>query len=423
MARTSIRNKFILSFLGLIFIVVMVVGLVNRLTDDFFLSQAISTALAMVAGFCFGSFLARSLVGRIHILSRSARRISQGDLAGEIAVRSRDEFRDLEEVFGVMVQDLRVMLSELRNVSVQIRDTNRRLGDLTARMLGDSRQMDAFAQTIAQGSEEQTAIIRATSARVATGLAVMQQILDQSAKTSRKIGETRHKSEMGSSQARETLNHLAEVLRQTGDHIRPLVQLTQKVERIRMVVKVLDGIAEKTDILALNASLEATRAGEAGKGFGLVAHEIRSMAENSKDSSREIATLVTDILADGQGLAQSLGRTQEEIGRGTGIISEIGETFGAMLAGVQVISDEVQGMAEGTTHIVGELQPILEHVRDLTHLAQENLEATRQTSNAIRQQTRDMEQIDAEMTALKGLSARMQATQQRFRLAAGAAED
>ena len=106
MGRTSIKNKLILSYLWLLLVVMIVVGVVNRMTNDFYLVQAISIAVALSFAIVFGSIVSRSLVNRLKSLSDVAREISRGDFSRDIPVLSRDEVRDLEEVFAMMVNQL-----------------------------------------------------------------------------------------------------------------------------------------------------------------------------------------------------------------------------------------------------------------------------------------------------------------------------
>jgi methyl-accepting chemotaxis protein len=170
MGRTSIKNKLILSFLALLFIVMVVVGIMNLITEDFYLAQAISTALAMLAGIVFGSIFSRSLLRRLNTLSNIAREISRGDLSKDIPILSQDEVRDLEEIFAAMVSDLRNMISDMKELSLRIQETNSSLNGLVGKVVSNSKEIDKSARDIAKGSEEQTRIVQETSLRVENGL-------------------------------------------------------------------------------------------------------------------------------------------------------------------------------------------------------------------------------------------------------------
>ncbi|MBW2342468.1 MAG: methyl-accepting chemotaxis protein [Deltaproteobacteria bacterium] len=335
MGRTSLKNKLILSFLALLLIVLVVVGVVNRISDDFFLAQAISAVLALIAGIIFGSMFSKSLVNRLNSLSNVAREISRGDLSRDIPLLSLDEVRDLEEIFSTMVDDLRAMILDLKNVSQQIRKTNRSLSSLVKKVVANSKEIDQSAKLIAKGSEEQTLIVQKTSLSLDNGLNEMDEMVRQSAETVSKVNEARLKTEKGEAEARETLGYLDDVLKQMVENTQPIFQLANKVEKIKMVVSVIDDIARKTDLLSLNASIEATRAGETGKGFALVADEIRSMADNSKRSSQDIRKMIENILEDNQAVSAALAKSQEGINHGRRTIHRLVDTFGETLKGVK----------------------------------------------------------------------------------------
>jgi methyl-accepting chemotaxis protein len=419
MGRTSIKNKLILSFLALLLIVMVVVGVVNRVANDFYLAQAISTALALVSGVIFGGLFSKSIVKRLRNLSTVAKEISQGDLSKEVALLSKDEVRDLEEIFALMVSHLRDMLSDLKSVSQEVQKTNASLTELTKEVLVSSERINQTAMDIAKGSEEQTLIVQKTALRVDEGLREMDEMVKQSTDTVFKINESRQKTETVELHARETLNYLEEVLTQMSDYTQPIYRLSKRIEKIQLVIKVMNEIAQKTDLLSLNASIEATKAGEMSKGFGLIADEIRSMAENSKQSSQEIEAIAEGIFEDNKAVIEALSRSQEGINKGREIIHGIVATFGEMLSGVKDISIQVQKIEEVTGKQVQGMRGLLSYFQDLSRLAQENFVSTQKTAVATQSQKEDVKNIANAMNSLCVLSERMMEAQHHFRLNAG----
>jgi len=416
MGRTSIKNKLILSFLLLLLIVMVVVGVVNRMANDFYLAQTISTALALVSGIVFGGIFSRSLVRRLNNLSNAARKISAGDLSGKVPLLSKDEVRDLEETFTMMLDDLRAMISAMKNVSSQIQGTNASFTELIKEMLVNSQEIDQSAMAIVKCSEEQALIVQKTSLRFVNGLTQMDEMVRKSAETVSKISEAIVRTEKGEENARETLNHLENVLNQMVEYVQPIYSLAQKVEKVKVVVNIIDGIAQKTDLLSLNASIEATRSGEMGKGFALVADEIRTMAENSKHSSQQIGKIVEGMLEDNKAVMESLEKSQAGINKGREIIHGIVETFGEMLSGVKDIYAEVKEIEEVTSEQVDQIRGLLSHFQELSQLAHKNVVFTQNTNIATKKQEEDMKEIANAMKSLNTLSENMMDTQRRFRL-------
>jgi len=414
--RTSIKNKLILSFLTLLLIVMVVVGAAQQFTDNVITALAVSAALALAAGIIFGGIFSRSIVRRLNSLSSVAKEISHGDLSKEIPFLSKDEIRDLEEVFASMVADLRGIISEIQQVSSQIEKTGRDLGIQIDKVLVNSRGIDESALAIAKGSEAQSLIVQKTSLILDKSLEQMDEAAAQSAQTASKANEARLKTEAGEANARETLHYLEEVLKQTVENAKPIYRLSGKVEKIKMVMSVIEELSQKTDLLSLNASIEATRAGEMGKGFALVANEIRNMAENSRNSSHEIRSIVDDIFEDNKAVAAALRKSEEDISKGREIIHGIVGTFGEMLSGVKEISNEVKEVGNVARKQVKEISGLLNQFQELSRLAQENFVSTQKTTIGTKNQKEEIQEIVRAANALNVLSQKMMKTQQRFRL-------
>ena len=416
MNRTSIKNQLILSFLALLLIVMVVVGASQQVTDNVITALAVSAALALAAGIIFGGIFSRSIVKRLNSLSSVAKEISHGDLSKEIPFLSKDEIRDLEEVFAAMVADLRGIISEIQQVSTQVEKTAKELGVQIDKVLISSREIDGSALAIAKGSEAQSLIVQKTSLILDKSLEQMDEAATQSAQTASKANEARLKTEAGEANARETLHYLEEVLKQTSENAKPIYRLSGKVEKIKMVMNVIEELSQKTDLLSLNASIEATRAGEMGKGFALVANEIRNMAENSKNSSHEIRSIVDDIFEDNKAVAAALRKSEEDIAKGRAIIHGIVGTFGEMLSGVKEISAEVKEVGNVARKQVKEISGLLNQFQELSRLAQENFVSTQKTTIGTKHQEEEIQEIVRAANALNALSQKMMKTQQRFRL-------
>ena len=416
MSRTSIRNKLILSFLLLLLLLMMVIAVINRLTDDYYTAQAISVALALAAGAVFGGYFSKSIVRRLNSLSAVAREVSRGDLSKDIPLLSQDEIRDLEEVFASMVKDLREMISDIKNVAGRMEDTNRALSSLSEKVLVSSEEIDESAMAIAKGSEQQTMIVQKTSLIINNSLDQMDAAGRQSARTVSKINNALVKTATGETKARETLRYLDKVLGQIAENTKPIYRLSSKVDKIRMVMHVMNEVAQKTELLSLNASIEATRAGEMGKGFALVANEIRSMAENSKQSSQEIGRIVDDIFQDNKAVIEVLRKSEEDVGKGRGIITGMVGTFREMVSGVKEISAEVKAVEQVTLKQVKEIRGLLRHFEALSRLAQANFVSTQKTTVGTKNQKEGVQKIVELMQSLNALSEKMMASQRRFRL-------
>jgi len=416
MGKTSIKIKLITYFLILLFVIIVVIETVKRITGDFYLAQGLSVALAMGIGTIFGIIFSRSLTLRLNKLTNAAREISEGNLTRDIEVISEDEIRDLEEIFALMVSHLRTLLLDMKSVSIKIHGTNSTLTMLAKKLLESSNEIDVTAKSIAKSSEDQTEIVRNTTIKLEDGIKVMDELVNQSAHTISKVDEAIKKTQKGETNARETLSHLEIVLKEMGEYAQPIIRLPDKVEKIKVVTNVMEAIAQKTDLLSLNASIEATRAGESGKGFAIVAEEIRNMAENSKQSSQAITRLVEDILTDNKFLKEFLVKNQTDLDKGREIIRGIVQTFGDMLYGVKEIFSEIKSMEAATIRQAKELRSFSDKFNELATFASQNFESTQKTVISTRNQKVEVRKIVSTIRLLDRLSEKMMETQQHFTL-------
>ncbi|MFO7666451.1 MAG: methyl-accepting chemotaxis protein [Desulfobacterales bacterium] len=416
MERTSIKNKLILYFLLLLLVVLVVAGLINHVTKNFITAQGITMALAMGIGTIFGIMFSESILKRLNNLSNAAREISNGDLSREIKITSSDEIRDLEEIFSLMVNHLRLLLYDMKNVSLKIHETNSILTRLAKKLLQSSNEIDVTAKSIATSSAEQTQIVQKVTQKLERGIKVMDELVKQSSNTISKVDAAIQKTQRGEANARDTLDHLELVLKQMSDYAQQVSRLPDKVEKIKVITNVMEAIAQKTDLLSLNASIEATRAGESGKGFAIVADEIRNMAENSKQSSQTITKLVENILEDNKMLKEYLMKNQSDINEGRKIIKGIVQTFSETLFGVREIFEETKGMGEVTARQAEELRSFTENFKELSGFAHKNYESTQKTTIASKNQKTEVIRIANAIRLLDKLSETMIQTQQHFKL-------
>lgn len=283
-------------------------------------------------------------------------------------------------------------------------------------MTASGQDIDRVSDEIAQGSEAQTLIVQKTALTVETNIKAMDRLSRHSAQTISKIRDATAKTQDGSRHAQKTLKHLEGVMQQIRETAAPISKLTAKVEKIRGIIGVVETIAQKTDLLALNASIEATRAGETGKGFALVAEEIRAMADSSKQSSTRISELIEEILQDNQNVARLLERNRNDLNSGTQIIHGIVGTFQEMLAGIEAIFQEVRTMERVTAEQLDQMTGLFEPFRELSQIAKQTAVSAQKTSSTIRNQKNEVGKIVTAVKGLLHLSDTMMEKQGQFKL-------
>ncbi len=197
-------------------------------------------------------------------------------------------------------------MSRVVNLSIQANET----AIFSAQMLSNLKKVDYESQTIAAAAEEMVATVQSISS---FGSNISKQA--QNAETAVNVGSA------ASSKAVQTMNHITESVQDTVKKVNILAEFSQRIGKISGDIK---KIADQTNLLALNATIEAARAGEAGKGFAVVAGEVKSLASQTKTSTDEINTIITELQSEVKTVLKSMQDSAAAVEEGQAAINEVG---------------------------------------------------------------------------------------------------
>lgn len=291
-------------------------------------------------------------------LIQGSRRLADGDLRYEIVIGSRDEFADIAESFNRMSSSFQQVIRTLQHNASRVRDTAHTLASATADISAGSSSQEALSRQVSDAVGSITDNIRdvATNAENVAGVA-------------RHSGE---QTELGRSSLDTMLRDIDVVERsvgEIGETVREFVSAT--LEICQMTAQVRE-IAEQTNLLALNAAIEAARAGEAGRGFAVVADEVRKLAEKSANSAVEIDRLT-------QAVSSRIGSVEKAIDSGKLALQEttaqarnVADILGDAITSVNSTNDGVSSITEAVQAQLKTSRQISDHVGAILRMASNN---------------------------------------------------
>ncbi|AWY39710.1 HAMP domain-containing protein [Pseudomonas putida] len=337
-------------------------------------AQAISNANLTVAVVLIASLLLLLVLGRSAIVSimgplqtasRIAQSIAHGNLSEPIAeTRREDEAGQLIRSLATMQRDLRGMIEVVRSNAHGVSGMSELLSNGCHEVAGSSQQQSAAASTMAAAASEMTASIEEITRHAERALDMANQ------------AETLAKD--GGRVIHQVVNDMDGIARSAQQSAQVIRTLDKESEGIFSIIQVIKGIADQTNLLALNAAIEAARAGEQGRGFAVVADEVRSLAGRTSASTQEIAAMVSRIQQNTREAVTSMEAGVAQVDKGMAVTAEveraIREILDATLNTTQLVNDisrtigeqslasneiahqveMIAGMSEGNSKVIGQ---------------------------------------------------------------------
>ena len=254
---------------------------ISAVTWSVGIQLAIGSLLAMLLAVGAAVWLLRSKLAPLGDLVRQAEALGAGDLSVRLSVSSNDEIGQLARAFNQMSQALSTMVEHIRNASKEVNSRAQALSGLSGGAYEGMEQQSGEITSMAGAVEE----FSATSLNIADNMGNTQRLAQENAQQTQ-IGRT------SMDEASSSLEQIAGALNSTATVINTLGQCSQEIGGI---VGVITSIAEQTNLLALNAAIEAARAGEQGRGFAVVADEVRNLASRTRQATDEISVMIQSI--------------------------------------------------------------------------------------------------------------------------------
>ncbi|MDN5595316.1 MAG: methyl-accepting chemotaxis protein [Pseudomonas sp.] len=254
---------------------------IRAVTWEVGIRLVIGSVLAMLLAVGATVWLLRSKLAPLSELVRQAQALGAGDLSARLNVSSHDEIGQLARSFNQMGEALSTMVSHIRTAAEQVNSRAQALSGLSGGAYEGMEQQSGEITSMAGAVEE----FSATSLNIADNMGNTERLAQENAQQTR-IGRT------SMQEASSSLEHIATALNSTAAVINTLGQRSQEIGGI---VGVITAIAEQTNLLALNAAIEAARAGEQGRGFAVVADEVRNLASRTRQATDEISGMIQSI--------------------------------------------------------------------------------------------------------------------------------
>jgi len=327
------------------------------------------TVLGVLIGLAVAAVVVSNITGRVAQMVAMIQAISENDLSREdMVIRNRDEIGTCGILLNKMKNNLREMIQSIAGTAEHVASA--------------SEEISSSATQQSQGAETQ----KDQTAQVATAMQEMSSTVLQ-------VSENSNKAAEASRQAAETARHGGVVMEQTLNSMRAIAEsagaVAKKIEelgkssdQIGRIIGVIDDIADQTNLLALNAAIEAARAGEQGRGFAVVADEVRKLAERTTTATKEIAQMIKNIQDETKMAVTVMEGGSKQVEEGVKSTTQAGESLKEIIHMSEQVGDMIMHTATAATEQSSASEEINKNMEEIAKLVKESAVGAQQSAKA-----------------------------------------
>ncbi|HJV65799.1 MAG TPA: methyl-accepting chemotaxis protein [Geomonas sp.] len=351
----------------------------SRVAGAATIAMTVLVLLGMVLAVGLGLLIASFITKPLSRAVEAANRLADGDLTVEIQANSRDESGQLLMAMRNMVHNLKELVTETVHISSGIASASNQLHVTSAQIATGAEEVASQSGTVATASEEMSA----TSSDIAHNCVLAAEISRKSTAT----------AQAGAKVVNDTIAGMEVIAARVRDTAGTVEALGGRSEEIGKIVGTIEDIADQTNLLALNAAIEAARAGEQGRGFAVVADEVRALAERTSKATREIGAMIKAIQGETREAVRAMEEGVREVENGAVSSRRSGDALAEILGGINEVTQQVGQIATAAEQQTATTTEVTTNIQQITEVVQQTARGADETAGAAAQLAKEASEL------------------------------
>ena len=382
-------------------------------------TSSIITLIAILLGLSIGILTLKQIGNRLKMTVNFLTHLADGNFSNNISEKSmldRSEFGILSQSVDKMTRSIRKLIQQILTAAEQMASSSQQLTASAEQSSQAATQVAESTTHVADSSTKQLKLIEHTASVVSemiqginTVTKNIQTVNDSGKRTSDTALE-------GTKAIKTTIEQMARIGEKTENAAEVIHALSQYSKEIDKIVGIISSIADQTNLLALNAAIEAARAGDAGRGFSVVAEEVRKLAEQSAQSTKEIVDLIKNVQISTEKAVSYMNENKKEVQSGEDFANSAGEKFNNIFTMITEIGNGIEEITASTTQLDAGTKRVVESSNNIDKESRKAASETQTISAATEEQSASMEEIASASTHLAKMAEDLQSIVRKFKV-------
>ncbi len=360
-----------------------------------------SIVIVVLFSMSMAAALTKSILSSIEHLSDVAKQLAAGNLTVEARSNTTDEFGQLSEVFAETIETLRRLIEKIQKNATDAATFAGQLNENASQSALATQQVAVSIGNVAENANKQGREVEKSSDDIRAFAELIQGFEDKANASVDAAKSVEEIAAKGKSAISDAVDQMSAIAASTAVSAEVIKKLAERSNEIGAISSAIAEIAAQTNLLALNAAIEAARAGEAGRGFAVVADEVRKLAEGCNDAASKIAALIGTIQQDTEQAVEEMRKGTDDVESGKVVVAEAGSSFANIAAAVKDLTQHAEGILQEAKRSLQRVDALVSSMDELNRSSKDVSAETESVSAATEEQSASIDEV---ATASKKLS-------------------
>ncbi|MBP7254399.1 MAG: HAMP domain-containing protein [Negativicutes bacterium] len=334
----------------------------------------------------------------------SAKGLASGDLTTAVSAERDDEIGELAENFKIMSNNFKKIITDVNRMAQQVASSGQELCSGSEQSAVGTQEIAQSIVKVAEAVAEQSTLIDKAAESVAVISNSINTASDSAEKTLENVESSAVSAKNGYTSVKSAIGQMENIDAKINEAAETVLKLGTQSKQIGEIVSTISDIAGQTNLLALNAAIEAARAGEQGRGFAVVADEVRKLAEQSQVAAKHIADLIREIQTQTTKAVEFMETGTQEVKLGSQLVGDAGKTFSEIVTKVDKVTLDVKLVVAEIKKIVQERDSMVKLIDNLEVIGTKTSDQSQNVSATVEEQAASLEQLAAVSRSLSEMS-------------------